>query len=211
MKKLIVIIIALFITSASFSQEKLFLVFEFMKVDNEQESAYWETESFWEKIHAQRTKNGDIIGWDLWMLKPGGESQGFQYLTVTLYNDPVKMFEGSGDLMAAAKQAYPDMSEEDIDTFLKRQIEIRGGDLESLAGYRDMMVGFTAQMDDAAQLQWAKLQTYIALGQLMTSSAVLGIGGRQGLGKPRRMETGFLWLQDMLLQRRLPMKKDEGT
>ena len=30
-------------------------------------------------------------------------------------------------------------------------------------------------MDDAAKLQWAKLQTYIALGQLMTSAAVLGV------------------------------------
>ena len=33
------------------------------------------------------------------------------------------------------------------------------------------------------------------------SSAALEIVGRQGLEKLRRLETGFLWLQDMLLQR----------
>jgi nitroreductase len=37
------------------------------------------------------------------------------------------------------------------------------------------MVGFTNQMDDTAKIQWAKLQTYIALGQLMTSAALLGV------------------------------------
>jgi hypothetical protein len=83
-----------------------------MKVDNEQEGDYMETESFWQKIHEQRVKNGDIIGWDLWALQPGGESQGFQYLTVNLYDDPVKMFEGSGDFIKAVKAAYPDMTEE---------------------------------------------------------------------------------------------------
>lgn len=43
------------------------------------------------------------------------------------------------------------------------------------------------------------------------SSAALGIGGRQGLGKLRRLETGFLWLQDMSLQKKLSVKKVKGT
>jgi hypothetical protein len=112
MKK-ILLLLALFLFSfSSFSQDKLYLLFEFMKVDNEQESDYQDTESFWQKIHEQRVKNGDIIGWDLWSLKPGGENQGFQYLTVSLYDDPVKMFEGAGDFMKTVKAAYPDMSEE---------------------------------------------------------------------------------------------------
>ncbi|YCM44338.1 NAD(P)H-dependent oxidoreductase [Verrucomicrobiaceae bacterium 227] len=71
--------------------------------------------------------------------------------------------------------AKTNMGEEEIDTFLQRTIDVRGGELESLSMYRDMMVGFTAGMDPAARLQWAKLQTYIALGQLMASAAVLGI------------------------------------
>ena len=43
------------------------------------------------------------------------------------------------------------------------------------------------------------------------SSAALGIGGRQGLGKLRHLETGYLWLQDVLAQRRLSIRKVKGT
>lgn len=75
-------------------------------------------------------------------------------------------------VVLAAKTA---MTEEEIDFFLERTTKIRGGEITTLNPYRDMMVGFTSQMDDASKLQWAKLQTYIALGQLMTSAAVLGI------------------------------------
>ena len=96
------------------AQEKLFLVFEFMRVDNEQELIYMETENFWKKIHEQRVKNGDIFGWDLWRLQPGGEDQGYQYLTVNLYDDKVKMMSGTGDVEKALKDAYPDLSEEEL-------------------------------------------------------------------------------------------------
>ena len=50
----------------------------------------------------------------LWRLQPGGEDQHFQYLTVNLYDDPVKMMSGAGDFDAAVKAAYPDMSEADL-------------------------------------------------------------------------------------------------
>ena len=42
------------------------------------------------------------------------------------------------------------------------------------------------------------------------SSAALGIGGRQGLGKLRHLETGYLWLQDIVNQRRLSVRKVTG-
>ncbi|MBC31880.1 MAG: hypothetical protein CMH48_13685 [Muricauda sp.] len=116
MKRLLIIIVIMLLGSEVKAQEKLYLVFEFMKVDNEQEAAYAETEAFWEKIQQQRVKSGDITGWDLWSLSPGGEMQGFQYLTVSLYNDPVKMMDGSSwsNLDDRAKAAYPNMSEAEI-------------------------------------------------------------------------------------------------
>ena len=116
MKKLMIITALMVFGFTANAQEKLYLVFEFMKVDNEQEAAYSETESFWEKIQEQRVKAGDIIGWDLWSLQPGGEMQGFQYLTVSLYNDPVKMVDGSSwsHLEDRAKAAYPNMTEADL-------------------------------------------------------------------------------------------------
>ncbi|MEH6778932.1 hypothetical protein [Maribacter arcticus] len=87
-----------------------------MKVDNEQMAAYDETETFWEKIQQQRVKSGDILGWDLWSLQPGGEIQGFQYLTVSLYSNPVKMMDGSSwsNIMERVKAAYPNMTETEL-------------------------------------------------------------------------------------------------
>lgn len=116
MKRVVWITALLLFGFTANAQEKLYLVFEFMKVDNEQESDYNETEAFWEKIQEQRVKSEDIIGWDLWSLKPGGEMQDFQYLTVSLYNDPVKMMDGSSwtNLLDRAKAAYPNMSEDDL-------------------------------------------------------------------------------------------------
>ncbi len=115
MKKLLLFVAILWIGNTAIAQEAqpLYLLFEFMHVDNDQEAAYGETEEFWEKIHEQRVKNGDALGWDLWRILPGGENQGSQYMTVSLYNDPVKMMEG-GDFGKALSGAYPDMSDADI-------------------------------------------------------------------------------------------------
>lgn len=67
------------------------------------------------------------------------------------------------------------MTEAEIDEFLTKTVEIRGGDLSALDGYRQMMVGFTERMDDHAKIAWAKMQCYIALGQAMETAALLGI------------------------------------
>lgn len=125
MKKLLLIVAIAFFTLPLVAQEKTYLMFEFMKVDEEQTNAYWETETFWSKIHEQRAKAGEIQGWDLWSLIPGGEIQGFQYLTVQLFNDPVKMMSGGSSLMAHAKKAYPDMSEYDITSKLRASSKSR--------------------------------------------------------------------------------------
>ena len=58
------------------------------------------------------------------------------------------------------------MSDADIDAFLERQIAVRGGSMEALAGYRNVMAGFRANAEKEGWLgNWAKLQSYIALGQ----------------------------------------------
>jgi len=154
MKKFVLLLGIILIGFNSFSQDKLYLVFEFMKVDNEQEADYRETEAFWEKIHEQRVKNGDIIGWDLWSLQPGGESQGFQYLTVNLYDDPIKMFEGSGDFIKAVKAAYPDMSEEELRAKIGKSgktrdlaVRIYLEQLATTTGDFEMTIGTVASID----------------------------------------------------------------
>ena len=125
MKRFFLVLMALMFGSSMTAQDKYYLLFEFMKVDNEQVSAYMETENFWEKIHAQRVKNGDVIGWDLWALQPGGENQGPQYMTVHVYDDPVKMMSGAGDFDAAVKAAYPNMTAEQVNDHLEQDVKNR--------------------------------------------------------------------------------------
>ena len=134
-------------------EEPLYLVFEFMRVDNEQETAYQETETFWKKIHQQRVKSGEIIGWDLWSLRPGGENQGYQYLTVTLYNDPVKMMSGS-PIMEHARKAYPKLSDVQLtkkfeQTAASRDLAIRLylEEIAGTSGNEEMKVGTVASID----------------------------------------------------------------
>lgn len=67
------------------------------------------------------------------------------------------------------------MGSDDIEAWLHRLVEVRGADRESLNDYAAMMHGFFGSMDETKTLSWAKNQVYIALGQLMTSAAVLGI------------------------------------
>ena len=123
-----------------------------MKVDNEQENAYMETETLWQKLHEARVKNGDIIGWDLWALSPGGEEQGFQYLTVTLHNDPVKMLEGGG-FQKAMTAAFPNITEKQqqiMDATAKTRdlaVRIQAERISSTTGEFDMPIGSIAQMD----------------------------------------------------------------
>lgn len=112
MKKLL-FVFALFFSFSVSAQDDLYLIFEFMRVDNEQENTYLETEAFWEKIHQVRANNDNIIGWDLWSLRPGGEDQQFQYLTVTLFNNAKSMF-GDGNFMDNVNKAYPNMSQEEL-------------------------------------------------------------------------------------------------
>ena len=68
-----------------------------------------------------------------------------------------------------------DMDEDHIGRFFTALSEHQGRSLESLAGYRKVVSGFAAGMSQEARHAWNIRQTYIALGQFMTSAAVLGI------------------------------------
>ncbi len=65
------------------------------------------------------------------------------------------------------------ITEADIDAFIARIVEVRGGTADALTSYRGMMAG--AHKGGYMTTQWAKLQAYIALGQFMTAAALLGI------------------------------------
>jgi nitroreductase len=69
-----------------------------------------------------------------------------------------------------------DLRETDIDAHVDRIVTVRGASRDALASYRDSMVGSLIQgRDPAIRRHWATNQVYIALGNLLTSAALLGI------------------------------------
>lgn len=69
-----------------------------------------------------------------------------------------------------------ELSEAYVDKFLQRTVQVRGGSMDALKGYRDMIVGTLIHGPRSHDIkEWAARQTYIALGNFMTSAAVLGI------------------------------------
>lgn len=69
-----------------------------------------------------------------------------------------------------------DITLADVDHFIERTAEVRGVSIESLAGYKGYMVGDLVTGPRHAIIhEWAARQTYIALGNLMTAAALLGV------------------------------------
>ena len=68
------------------------------------------------------------------------------------------------------------MTEEHIDKHITRTAEVRGGTAEALKRYRDVIVGdvVTGARGPISQ-EWAARQAYLALGNFMTSAALMGI------------------------------------
>lgn len=72
--------------------------------------------------------------------------------------------------------ARTDLTEEMVDRFISLTAEKRGIPPESLAAYRRMMVqDLVKGPRHAVVADWAARQVYIALGNLMTSAALLGV------------------------------------
>ncbi|MDB6022036.1 MAG: NAD(P)H-dependent oxidoreductase [Pedosphaera sp.] len=66
--------------------------------------------------------------------------------------------------------------EADVDSHIRHVAEVQGVPVETLAPLRGMLVGGIVQsMDEKARDAWARNQAYIALGNLLTSAALLGI------------------------------------
>ncbi len=69
-----------------------------------------------------------------------------------------------------------DLTTADIDRYLARMAEVREVPVENLAGFRKLLISsFAPPPAEFDFNHWASLQVYIALGNFMTSAAVLGI------------------------------------
>ncbi len=84
-----------------------------------------------------------------------------------------QVLEASHLLVLAIKK---DMSDVDVDKYIQSMSDKRGVPLEGLAGLTKMIKGFLANPNKSFTLdEWATRQVYIAIGQFMTSAAMLGI------------------------------------
>jgi nitroreductase len=68
-----------------------------------------------------------------------------------------------------------DLTQDDIDAWIKRMAEVQGCPKENFDPLAGMIQGFTSSMSSEARRAWNSRQVYIALGQLMTTAAMLGI------------------------------------
>jgi nitroreductase len=109
--------------------------------------------------------------------------QPYQFLVV---NSPAKRAEllphswGQKQVVDASHfvvlTARTEMKEADVDKLIKRTVEVRKLPANALDAYRGMMLGDVVNGPRGKIAhEWATRQTYIALGNLMTCAAVLGV------------------------------------
>lgn len=88
------------------------------------------------------------------------------------YGQP-QITDASHLVVFAAKNNF---GEADVDAHLRNVSKLQNVPLEALAQFRGMLVGGIVQaMDESARNAWARNQAFIALGNLLTSAALLGI------------------------------------
>jgi hypothetical protein len=84
-----------FSPKAAFSQENVppvFALVEFMKPTPQNEGKYVELEqNVWKKLHQARVDKGIIVGWYLYRVHYTAANDPYNYVTVTLFSDPLKM------------------------------------------------------------------------------------------------------------------------
>ena len=68
-----------------------------------------------------------------------------------------------------------DLGSEDIDRWLDCMAKAQAKSLGALAPLKGMIAGFSERMSSQQRQEWNIRQSYIALGQLMTVAAVMGI------------------------------------
>ena len=66
-------------------------------------------------------------------------------------------------------------TDENVDFFLQDTAKSRGQTLEELEGYGKIMKGFLSHQDETQKRIWMKDQVYIALGNLLTTCALMNI------------------------------------
>ena len=71
---------------------------------------------------------------------------------------------------------YPsEFNDKNVDAFIADTAKTRNQSLEDLKGYENVMKGYLSQIEESQKKVWMKDQVYIALGNLMTTCALMKI------------------------------------
>jgi hypothetical protein len=128
MKKILILIVCGMFWAGSLSaQQSQFMVFEFVKVENDQIFDYIEFKDLMEKVYRQALNDKKITGWDFWSLQSGNDHSDFQYIMVTYYNDPVKMMDGLNEesMMKYTQIAYPHLNDSQVKKLFEESLAMR--------------------------------------------------------------------------------------
>ena len=98
------------------------------------------------------------------------------------WNQP-QVTEASHFVVLAVREA---IAAAEVDAWIAHLAKVRGVATTSLGEYRGRMTSFLAAMDDAQKFAWASRQAYVALGQLLTCAALLGVDScpMEGISPP---------------------------
>ena len=83
--------------------------------------------------------------------------------------------------------AKKDITVADVDHYMQRVAEVRGTTLDGLAGFRGMVTASVLEgKDSASRALWTARQTYIPIGVLLASAALMGIDAcpMEGISPP---------------------------
>ncbi len=87
--------------------------------------------------------------------------------------DQPQITDASHMVVFAAKK---DVTETDVDHYMQRIADVRGASVADLSGFRGMIAGSVLEgKDSAGRALWTSRQTYIPIGVLLTSAALMGL------------------------------------
>ena len=109
--------------------------------------------------------------------------QPWRFIVVTDQETKEKLVPASWDQRQVADASHvvvfaikKNVGPAEVDRYMNRIAQVRGVSTESLNGFREVLLGFLAQPAEQFDVNfWSTRQTYIALGNFMTSAALLGI------------------------------------
>lgn len=84
-----------------------------------------------------------------------------------------KQVVDASDLLVLCIKA--EATEEHVNNYIAQMVETRGGVPESFAGFKKVVMGFIGKKSPEQVETWMRNQVYIALGNLLTVAALLGI------------------------------------